>query len=92
MLLNDNGYWFTANAYNFDHLSPDRRSLVTIDRDMRRREIFKKYFVVEASKDRLCCFLYYQGTFISAWSKGDKFEARRVIQAAVNMYLSMGGK
>ena len=90
MLLNYNGHWFTANAYNFGCLSPDCRSLATIDQDMRRREIFKKYFAVEARKDSQCCFLTYNGHYISAWAKGNKLEAQRVIQAAVSMHIIKG--
>jgi len=92
MLYNCEGRWFTTNAYNFGRLSPDGRSLFEIDDAMRRREMFKKHFDVEVSGDSHCCFLYYHGQYISAWSKGDKFEAGRVIQAAVNTYIAAGGK
>lgn len=92
MLVNDNGRWFTTNAYHFGHLSPGRRSLFDIDNDMKRREIIKKHFTVEADKGSSCCFLMYHGTFISAWSKGNRFAAHHVIQAAVNTYIAMGGK
>lgn len=92
MLVQHNGNWFTTNAYNFDLLSPDYRSLFSIDRDMERREIIKKNFVISAEKSNSCCFLYYNDRFISAWSKGNSFEAHSVLQAAVNMYIAMGGK
>ena len=92
MLVNSNGHWFTANAYNFGSCSPQYKSLHDIDEDIKRREIIKKHFTVETSMNSPCCFLYYHDRFISAWSKWNRLEAHWVIKAAVNMYIVMGGK
>ena len=92
MLVNSLGHWFTANAYAFGRCSPQGKSLHDIDEDIIRREIIKKHFTVVVGKNGPNCYLYYDGTYVSAWSKGNTFEAYCVIQAAVSMYISMGGK
>jgi len=92
MLVNSSGNWFTTNAYNFGRCSPQYKSLHDIDEDMKRREIIKKHFTIETSKHSPCCFLYYHNIYVSAWTKGDRLEARWVLQAAVSMYIHMGGE
>ena len=92
MLIKDGRHWRTTNAYNFSKHSPLHKSLFDIEQDTKRREIIKKHFVIKTDKSNVCCFLTYHGRYISAWSKGDCLEAHYVIQAAVNMYIAMGGK
>jgi hypothetical protein len=92
MLVNSLGKWFTTNAYNFSCYSPLHKSLHDIDENIKRREIIKKHFTVEMNKHSPCCFLYYHGIYVSAWLRGNKFAARWTLQAAVNMYIVMGGK
>lgn len=92
MLVRDGNHWYTTNVYNFSKYSPLYKSLFDIEQDTKRREIIKNHFVVETDKSDACCFLTYRSRYMSAWSKGDCLEAHNVLQAAVNMYMAMGGK
>lgn len=52
----------------------------------------KALTVEEMNKHSPCCFLYYHGIYVSAWMRGNKLAARWILQAAVSMYIHMGGK